>query len=115
MKQKKDFSQNDRLEIQNAMAKPQQSAFQRIQKIFDEQKTGTQIILIRAGIQDAGLLQGLAQAILDPTHPDHPNHVCIILIRARIQGPKLPRSLARESWILDPGPNQNDSEIISCK
>ena len=68
-------------------------------------KEGNRIIrIIRARIQDprskiaqrfcAGNLGSNAQ-------PNHPNHFRIILIRARpwIQDPRLPRGLARESWI----------------
>ena len=68
-------------------------------------KEGNRIIrIIRARIQDprskiaqrfcAGNLASNAQ-------PNHPNHFRIILIRARpwIQDPRLPRGLARESWI----------------
>ena len=68
--------------MQKAIAKPQQSVF----KTYSKGK-------------GAG-------------NPDHPNPFRIMLIRARIQDPRSPKGLARESWILDPGPNQNNSELI---
>ena len=42
--QQDDYSQNDRLEIQDAMVKPQQSMFQQIQHVFNRLGLGTRII-----------------------------------------------------------------------
>ena len=68
-------------------------------------KEGNRIIrIIRARIQDPRskiAQRPCADNLGSNAQPNHPNHFRIILIRARpwIQDPRLPRGLARESWI----------------
>ena len=95
--------------IQNAVVKLQHSVNNGFKTCSSVGGAGNpnhfRIMLIPTWVRTPRFMRGLARAILHPT----PTRIISESIRTRIQDPRLPRGPARQSWILDPGSNRNDS------